>query len=153
VDGLHHAAGSRNVIDIHGDVLDTLCLSCGRQGRIERETLAALQRAPRCVECAGVLRPHVVLFGEMLPPEKLRRIHDDFYRDVPDLVLVVGTSGLFAYIVEPVHVAVAAGRLTVEINPEPTTTSSIVDFSLLGEADVYVPLIERTLAASREADA
>ena len=150
VDGLHHAAGSRNVIDIHGDVLDTLCLSCGRRGRLGRETLAGLERAPRCSECDGLLRPHVVLFGELLPPDKLLRVQNEFYRSIPDLVLIVGTSGLFPYIVEPVHVAAAAGRLTVEINPELTTTSPVVEFSLLGEADVYLPLIEQALAGSSE---
>ena len=152
VDGLHQAAGSRNVIDIHGDVLDTLCLSCAARGRLEREMLVALNEAPRCAGCGGLLRPHVVLFGELLPPDKVQRIVNEFHRNLPDLVLIAGTSALFPYIVEPVRVACAAGRLTVEINPETTQTSPVIEFSLRGEADVYLPLLERALCDAAEED-
>jgi len=145
VDGLHRMAGSRNVIDIHGDVFTTLCLSCGREGDLDRSTLVALQRAPRCEACGGALRPHVVLFGEMLPQAKVSRMIDEFHDNVPDLVMIVGTSALFPYITEPVRVARAAGKLTVEINPDPAVPGDIVDFRLAGPASVYLPLIERAL--------
>jgi NAD-dependent deacetylase len=148
VDGLHQAAGSRNVIDIHGDVLDTRCLSCAAGGRLERDELIALEQTPRCGECGGPLRPHVVLFGELLPPDKVQRIADEFHRNVPDLLMIAGTTAMFPYIVEPVYTAVASGRLTVEINPEITQTSSVVEFSLRGAADVYLPLIERALTGA-----
>jgi NAD-dependent deacetylase len=150
VDGLHQAAGSRNVIDIHGDVLATRCLSCAAQGRLDRSALLELERAPRCGGCGGLLRPRVVLFGEMLPPDKVGRMIDEFHRDVPDLVLIAGTSALFPYITEPLVSARVNGKLTVEVNPETTQASQLVEFSLRGEADLYLPLIERILAdASR----
>jgi NAD-dependent deacetylase len=145
VDGLHQAAGSRHVIDIHGDVLATRCLSCASEGRLERDVLLALEEAPRCPACGGVLRPGAVLFGEMLPADKVERMVEEFHRNVPDMVLIVGTSAMFPYITEPVFTAVARGKLTVEVNPEATPTSNLVEFSLRGEADVFLPLIEFAL--------
>ena len=148
VDGLHQAAGSRHVIDIHGDVFATRCLSCASEGRLERHALLALEGAPRCAACGGVLRPGAVLFGEMLPADKVEQMIDAFHKNVPDMVLIVGTSAMFPYITEPVFTAVARGKLTVEVNPEATSTSSLVEFSLRGEADVVLPLIETALAGA-----
>jgi len=152
VDGLHQAAGSRRVIDIHGDVFDTRCLQCAREGRLEPDALLALDGAPRCPDCGGVLRPRVVLFGELLPPEKVARVVEEFHRNVPDLVLIAGTSAMFPYIVEPLVTAGAQGKLTVEVNPETTEVTRLVEFSLRGEAEVYLPLIERVLAGAPPAD-
>jgi len=149
VDGLHHAAGSRNVIDIHGDILATHCLSCGTEDRLERDTLLELRGAPSCERCGGTLRPQAVLFGEPLPVTKVARMIDEFHRRPPDLVLIAGTSALFPYVVEPLVVARAAGKLTVEINPESTAASDVVEFSLRGPADRLLPLIERALPVER----
>ena len=145
VDGLHQLAGSRRVIDIHGDILATRCLSCAADGRLERDALLALERAPSCAACGGLVRPRVVLFGEMLPPDKVQRMFDEFHRNVPDLVLIAGTSAMFPYITEPLVSARANGSLTVEVNPEATQASRLVEFSLRGEADVYLPLIAEVL--------
>jgi NAD-dependent deacetylase len=139
VDGLHQLAGSKNIIDIHGSVRETLCMRCGASGTIE--SLETLARAPRCASCKGILRPNAVLFGEMLPEPKLRRIYDEFHERPPDLVLVAGTTAMFPYIAEPVFVARSAGRLTVEVNPEPTLLSDAVDFSIRGRAGDVLPEI------------
>ena len=69
-------------------------------------------------------------------PEKL---------SVSTVVMIVGTSALFPYITGPVLVARDCGRLTVEINPEPTACTEVVEFSLRGPAGAYLPLIERAL--------
>lgn len=120
VDGLHRLAGSRNVIEIHGDVFATRCLSCRRSGRLERESLAGLVRTPRCPDCDGLLRPDAVLFGEMIPEERYGRLVAEFHTRSPDLLIVAGTSAPFPYITEPVRVANQRGRLTIEVNPEET---------------------------------
>jgi NAD-dependent deacetylase len=145
VDRLHHDAGSLNVIDIHGDIFATRCMSCGLPGHLEPEALKRLEQAPRCDRCEGTLRPDAVLFGEMLPQDKLSRINDEFYLRIPDLVLIAGTSALFPYITEPVLVARYSDRLTVEINPEDTALSDRVDFALRGPASHYLPAIEAAL--------
>jgi len=141
VDGLHHAAGSRNVIDIHGTIQRTRCMDCDATGRMDAERLAGLEAAPRCEACGGVLRPAAVLFNEMLPLDAVARLRAEFLVDVPDCVLVVGTTALFPYIAEPVLVARRAGRLTVEVNPEPTYLSDSVDWFLQGGAGAILPLI------------
>ncbi len=63
VDGLHQQAGSREVIDIHGSVTDTRCMTCGISGTIDN--LHEIECAPKCDRCGGTLRPDVVLFGEL----------------------------------------------------------------------------------------
>jgi NAD-dependent deacetylase len=145
VDGLHRLAGSENIIDIHGHVFDILCMSCGGRGRLERGATERIERAPRCGECGGVMRPDVVLFEEMLSMEKVARIQTEFAQRPPDLVMAVGTTALFPYIVEPVIIARQTGRLTVEINPEPTMLSDHVDYCLRGPAGAYLPLIEQEI--------
>jgi NAD-dependent deacetylase len=108
-------------------------------------SLETLDAAPRCSACNGVLRPNAVLFGELLPEPKLRRIYDEFHREPPELVLVAGTSAMFPYIAEPVFVARSAGRLTVEVNPEPTLLSDQVDFSIRARAGEVLPEIAEAL--------
>ena len=148
VDGLHRTAGSHNVIDIHGDVLATRCMSCDARGRLTREALARLDATPTCGACGGHLRPDAVLFEEMLEPRKVARMQEAFYVRPPQLVLVVGTTAMFPYIAEPVRTAARDGRLTIEVNPEPTSLTGIVTFSLRGKAGQFLPQIARALAAS-----
>jgi NAD-dependent deacetylase len=139
VDGLHLRAGSQNVIDIHGDRLSTMCMDCGAQGRLTDP--AAISRTPRCPACEGRLRPGVVLFGEMLPAEKVARIEREFYANVPDCVMIAGTTAQFPYIVMPVLTAAQAGKLTIEINPEETEITPAVEYSLRGTAGELLPAI------------
>ena len=145
VDGLHRLAGSQNVIEIHGDVFDTRCLSCGKTGRLDRSALAGIERAPRCPACSGLLRPDAVLFGEMIPQERYGRLVAEFHSRSPDLLIVVGTSAPFPYIIEPVRVAKQRGRLTVEVNPEETVLSRVVDYALRAPAGAILPLIDAAI--------
>jgi NAD-dependent deacetylase len=91
----------------------------------------------------------VVLFGELLPAEKTARLRREFEELTPDLVLVAGTTALFPYIQAPVLRARSRGRLTVEINPEPTLLSEVVDFFLEGRAGAILPHIAETLAGAQ----
>jgi NAD-dependent deacetylase len=141
VDGLHQLAGTRNIIDIHGNVFDTICLGCGTHGQLERATLIAIKETPMCRDCGGLLRPGVVLFEELLPMDKVESMRRNFYTYPPDLLVIAGTSALFAYTVEPVFVAQAAGKITVEINPEPTRITDQVDYSLQGPAGAFLPAL------------
>lgn len=145
VDGLHRRAGSRNVIEIHGDILETECLGCGRVERLSFEELQACETAPRCEDCDGLIRPRVVLFGELLPADKVLRIRLELYASIPDLLLVVGTSALFPYITDPVAVAQRAGSVTIEINPEATASTDLVEYHLRGKASEYLPLVAAAL--------
>ncbi len=145
VDGLHQLAGSRNVIDIHGSIHEAVCTSCGALKRFDRDELAGILSTPQCARCSGPMRPNAVLFGELLPVDKVQRIHEEFYEFRPDLVILAGTSALFPYITQPVEIARQAGNLTVEINPEPTLMTPQVEFSLRGKAGEYLDLIRRAI--------
>jgi len=127
VDGLHHAAGSTQVIDIHGDVHWLLCTRCGHRWRVE--TYAGLPIPPSCPECDSLVRPEVVLFGEMLPMDRVQVLEEQLMRGF-DAVISIGTTSVFPYIAEPVIDARRRGGLTVEINPGVSEVSHIVNHRL-----------------------
>jgi NAD-dependent deacetylase len=135
VDGFHRAAGSRQVIDIHGDLHRLICTRsrCDWSANVEAAEYVGMEIPPHCPECGAVIRPDVVLFGEMLPSEKFerfrRRLAEGF-----SAVFSVGTSSLFPYIEAPVYHAKSAGTPTVEINPGRTDLSDVVDVKLTARA-------------------
>lgn len=138
VDGFHGLAGSRNVIDIHGDLHTLVCTRCDYRELVP--DYAHLQFPPRCPRCDAIIRPDVVLFDEMLPREKLETLWRELDRGF-DLVFSVGTSSLFPYITEPVLQALDNKIPTVEINPCQTELSNQVDFKLSASAtDVLAAL-------------
>lgn len=87
-----------------------------------------------------MLRPGVVLFGEPLPRLAVERLEEELARGF-DLVFTIGTTSLFPYIAEPVALAASAGIPTVEINPERTAVSHLVDYRLRGDAATLLPRI------------
>jgi NAD-dependent deacetylase len=144
VDGLHRRAGSRQVVDVHGDLHDLACTRCDHGERVP--DYAGLDLPPRCPRCQGPLRPGVVLFGEELPEEKLARLWSEFEAGF-DLVFSIGTSSLFPYIAAPVLLARESGIPTVEINPESTAVTSRVDVKIAGGAAEVLDRIWRQFLA------
>lgn len=125
VDGFHRRSGSNNVIDIHGDIHDLQCTQCNYHTRVENyQGLSAL---PRCPECCCVIRPRVVLFGEMLETQKNKLMLEQFQCGF-DLIFSIGTTSVFPYIAQPVLEASRWGAPTVEINPGETEVSHCVSF-------------------------
>ncbi len=127
VDGLHRQAGSRNVIDIHGRMHELYCPWC--RFRQSVDSYRELTIPPSCPECEEILRPDVVMFGEMLSQEKI----DTLYREAAegfDVVFTIGTTSVFPYIAQPVIAASRAGVPTVEINPGTSEVSDVVDVRL-----------------------
>ncbi len=144
VDGLHGQAGSRNVLEIHGNLHGLVCIDCGRSDTVR--DYDQLEIPPRCPDCNGPIRPTVVLFGEDLPADKLSRLRDEL-RTGFDVIFSVGTTSVFDYIAEPVRMGGKPGALTVEINPEPTRVSGVVDLRIAsGAASVLDEIWERYLA-------
>jgi NAD-dependent deacetylase len=88
VDGLHQQAGSRDVIEVHGSIASASCVSCGR--RELRDQVVALLPLPTCVDCGSVLKPDVVMFGELLSAAAVERA-TALARDA-GAMLVVGSS-------------------------------------------------------------
>jgi NAD-dependent deacetylase len=147
VDGLHLKAGSRNVIELHGNVREAVCLSCGKVVPME-EAMGKVKRGylpPRC-ECGGVLKPNVVLFNEPLPEEAYRRALLE--SGTCDLMLVVGTSlQVYPAAYLPV-VAKQRGARLVIINMEPTPLDDVADVAIHAKAGEALPAIVNALKKS-----
>ena len=114
VDGLHAAAGSRDVIEVHGAIASAVCLSCERREEHVRELLPL----PRCVDCGTVLKPGVVMFGELLPVDAIERA-TAFVQNA-ELLLVVGTSlEVWPVAGLPEETLAHGGKLAI-VNRDPT---------------------------------
>ncbi len=137
IDGLHLKAGSSNVIEIHGTLEERYCAHCGSTADAGDSSVP-----PRCKHCGEIVRPRVVLFGEMLPEAALNQLYEELARGF-DLVFVIGTTAVFPYIAEPVLRAVRAGVPTVEINPARTRLSDLVRYYLPERASVALPELNR----------
>lgn len=138
VDGFHHAAGSRNVIEIHGNLHALHCTNCVY--RTEATDYANFSGVPECPQCGAIVRPAVVLFGEELPMRAVLQLHAQVTQGF-DLVVMVGTTAVFPYIAEPALRARYAGAPTVEINPGVSELSGFVDYRLGGRAAEILPAL------------
>jgi NAD-dependent deacetylase len=129
VDELHRAAGSRNVLELHGSLWRVRCLRC--EARSENREVPLPELPPRC-DCGGILRPEVVLFGEMLPPDVFAQA--SMAAASCDLFFVVGTSAVvYPAALLPVS-AKQHGAFVIEVNPGPTPLTGNVDATILGRA-------------------
>ena len=111
VDGLHHRAGSSNVIELHGSLREARCFECG----VKREWPDP-PGDPVCVSCGGLLRPDVVMFEEMLPPGAMERAAEA--ASACDVFISVGTSSQVWPAAELPHVAAASGATVAIVNPD-----------------------------------
>lgn len=127
VDGFHRDAGSTKLIEIHGNLRHLECTRCGATREVA--DYSSLELPPRCESCGAMMRPRVVLFGEMLPREQIAVLERELMRGF-DIVFSIGTSSLFPYIAEPVVLARRMGRMAVEINPGDTPVSRVVTHRL-----------------------
>ncbi len=137
VDGLHRAAGSRRVVELHGNLQR---VKCSREGTIvESWDDSSPHEAPRCAHCGAFLRPDVVWFEETLPEDALAQA-ERAARDC-DVLLVVGTAAeVYPAAMLPTY-ARHRGAAIVEVNPNPTRLSDRVDFVLRGPSGVVLPAL------------
>ncbi|MDM7915786.1 MAG: NAD-dependent deacylase [Candidatus Eisenbacteria bacterium] len=143
VDRLHRRAGSRNVLEIHGDILASRCFrNCGAEP-VEDPRAAV----PRC-SCGEMLRPAVVWFGEMLPVDLLEKAMAAAISS--DVCLVVGTSGLVYPAAGFSAMARQAGAFVIDVNPEDTPHSAKADISLRGTAATVLPLLLEEIGIPEE---
>jgi len=127
IDGFHRDAGSKNLIDIHGDIHQLICTGCKRRSRMK--DFSNLKIPPYCPDCGALVRPEVVLFGELLPHEKCQLLAAELQKGF-DIIFSVGTTSVFPYIAQPVLEAKYRRIPTVEINPGQTQVSSVVDIKI-----------------------
>jgi NAD-dependent deacetylase len=137
IDGLHDAAGSRNIIKLHGDIWHVRCLSCG----VEREERGRIDAFPPRCACGGMLRPAVVWFGEQLPEGALKSASRA--AKSADVLIVAGTSAQVYPAAGLIPLALSAGAKVIEINPEETDYSDSVHVALRGpSAEILPSLVE-----------
>jgi NAD-dependent deacetylase len=141
VDGFHRAAGSRNLITIHGNIHELICTKCDWNKSVKN--FAGLSMPPVCPKCQARVRPDVVFFGEMLPAQELATLSSQLKIGF-DLTFSIGTSSVFPYITQPVIMARDRGRPTIEINPDRTEISELVDIKInMGAAEALDAIWQR----------
>lgn len=140
VDRLHQAAGSRQVVEVHGNLREARCNSCGAVVPIDEMTRQLKAGAhPRCAGCGGRLRPNVVLFEEMLPVDAYSRAEQACRWC--DVLLVAGSS-LEVYPVAGLPpLAKEHGAKVVIVNREPTGCDRLADIVLRGQAGEILPAV------------
>lgn len=130
VDGLHQAAGSRDVIEFHGNFAWHYCMECG--ARKPGSAFDLLVIPPVC-NCGGIFRPDCIFFGETIPPDHLNRSKSLSIQC--ETMIVVGTSATVYPSASMPVIAKQTGATIIEINKEPSSlTHSVTDIFLKGPA-------------------
>ncbi|MFX1264997.1 MAG: NAD-dependent protein deacylase [Promethearchaeota archaeon] len=139
VDGLHRRAGSKTVLEVHGDLWTLKCPSCTNRGRLD----GPAEGIPLCHECGSHLRPDVVWFGESLDRNVMAEVYTEL--EQADVCLVIGTSAFVQPAASfPLIVKQMGGQL-IEVNVGRTPLTAVADVHLLGKAGVILPEIDSLL--------
>jgi len=134
IDNLHREAGSKRVLELHGNIKKNKCFDCDRPftGEIDIDS----GELP-CCECGGNIRPDVVWFGELLPQEV---IHQAFIAsESAELFFSVGTSALVHPAASLPLMAKRSGACLIEVNLEPTPLTDLCDFAFHGKSGEILP--------------
>jgi len=149
VDGLHHVAGSREVIEFHGNLQSVVCMDCNYTVPSSEVPLDKIP--PSCGKCNGPVKPNAVFFGEAIPPDALTR--SDQESSTCDLMLVVGTSAEVQPAASMPHVAKNAGAKVVEINISETPfTGHVSDYIIKGPAGEVLEKLLNKVAEQKGVD-
>jgi NAD-dependent deacetylase len=142
VDGLHAKAGSKNILELHGNIWN---LRCTKEDTVtEDHAIPLADIPPRCPSCGEMLRPHIVWFGESLDPNILHRVFA--LCSHCEVMLVIGTSAFVQPAASLPFYASDAGAKIIEINPDPTPLTSYANLSLQGKAGEILPLIDQFMS-------
>jgi len=146
IDGFHQKAGSVDVLELHGNIWKMRCTQ--KDTLWENHEVPLKEIPPICSECGALLRPHVVWFGESLDPATLTRAFQ--ISSQCHVMFVVGTSAVVQPAASLPFSAADAGAHIVEINPQPTTLTSIVNFSFRGKSGEILPTIDTELNKAKK---
>ena len=138
VDNLHQRAGSRNVIEFHGNIFDDRCFADGSLQQGDDGTAV-----PVCPDCGGNLRPGVVWFGEAIPEHALNE--SCAAASDCDVFLSVGTSSMVYPAAGLADLARQNGAVVAEINPNPTPNAANFDFAIAGNSGLILPELVNSL--------
>jgi len=142
IDGLHERAGSRDVVEVHGSIRTASCLECGERVPLEY-VVASLQDAPApsCPQCTAILKPDVVMFGELLPEDAIDRAVE--LARQAGLLLVVGSSlEVYPVAALPEETRSAGGELAI-VNRGATPFDGLASIKIDGAAgETLAALVE-----------
>ena len=145
VDGLHQRAGSRSVIELHGNITRTKCVD---EGTIVSSWQETGDVPPKCPNCGGLLRPDVVWFEEPMPETEMELATRASV--TCEVFLSIGTSTVVYPAAALPSEALRRGATVVEINPQPTPFTARAHFALAGAAGVVLPELLKALGDSRQ---
>lgn len=140
IDNLHQQAGSKKVLELHGNIRRNYCIKC--RTYYNDEELVLGESAPKC-SCGGLIRPDVVWFGEILPEDILRAAFAA--SEECEVFLSIGTSAVVYPAAMLPRAAKAANALLVEINPERTELTDSAHHYLAGPSGVILPRLLKEL--------
>ncbi len=138
IDGLHQAAGSRRVIEIHGSTVHAVCLDCGYRIPLSEAVEEARRRGvPRCPRCGGLLKPDVTFFGEPLPEKALREALDLAWNS--DVMLVAGSSLVVLPANQLPQITKMRGGRLIIVNMGETMLDHLADVKIDGPVEKVLP--------------
>jgi len=140
IDGLHQAAGSREVIELHGSAHRVRCTECAF---VSDDLPPRFEELPPYCRCGALLRPDVVWFGEQLPREAMEQAQRR--SELAGVMLVIGTSATVEPATSLPVLALQSGAALVEVNPEETALTAVADIALRGLAGEILPELAETL--------
>lgn len=146
IDNLHQEAGSKNVIEFHGNSNKLVCRTCG--GRFSADEAEAKKNdnwPPECPSCAEILKPDVVLFGEQIPYYALTE--SQAHAQKSDLIFVLGASVTVMPASGIPLITRNNGGKIIEFNLTETQLSPIADITLFGNTSVTVPRFVQTVSS------
>jgi NAD-dependent deacetylase len=143
IDGLHTRAGSGDVVEVHGSIRTAVCLDCGERVPLD-DVVRLLEQAPAppCPSCGAIVKPDVVLFGELLPEGKIDRAFELAHGAA--LLLVIGSSlEVWPIATLPQETVAAGGRVAI-VNRGPTSFDDLADVRIdAGAGEVLSAVLER----------
>ncbi len=141
IDNLHQKGGSKKVVELHGNTREAICLRCSDiiPARLLWERYVQERQAPRCEKCSGMMKPNVILFGELLPEEAVSAAWEE--TDKCDLMLVAGTS---LEVTPAAHLPLMArrrGAKLVIVNFQPTPADGYAEVVIREDVAEVLPKI------------
>ncbi|MBP9885046.1 MAG: NAD-dependent deacylase [Leptospiraceae bacterium] len=136
VDGLHVRAGNEKLVEIHGNIFTARCTSCKTKFNL---TQVPNQIPVLCRSCGKLARPHIVWFGESYDMSLIEKARNFLLKT--DLIFIIGTSGQVGVPVQLASEAIAHGAYSIEINPDSSTISNLVNLHFASASGKILPEI------------
>ena len=145
IDNLHQRGGSKRVIEYHGNSVELVCLKCNAKYDVD-DFDRTDNVPPRCEKCDTILKPAIVYFGEMIPPDALYEASD--LANSADVLIIVGTSAVVYPAAAIPDTAKRNGAFIIESNIEKTSfTNRITDVFLQGPSGERLPELVKAVKA------